>query len=82
MNEIQTIKGKHKCGIHMDIRVVEIPENEKDIISKTFAWMIYSLCKKCRVVLIQGMFIQSNRPTLNIDFIIIPEVVNDYDLRK
>lgn len=69
MAEIKIIAGKHKCGKEMDMRIVDVKNNNKNII----AWIVYGVCKKCKTVLISDLFLQSEEPVQDRDFII------DYD---
>lgn len=69
MTEIRIIPGKHKCGREMDMRIVDVKDDDKNIIS----WIICGFCKKCNVVLISELFLQSEEPVQYRDFMI------DYD---
>jgi len=50
----------------MDMRIVNVKDDDKDIVS----WIIYGICKKCNVVLISGLFLSSEEPIQDRDFII------------
>ncbi|MEK6951858.1 MAG: hypothetical protein AABX29_02480 [Nanoarchaeota archaeon] len=69
MEEIKIISGKHKCGKEMDMRITDVKDDSKNIVS----WIIYGICKKCNVVLISDLFLKSEEPIQDRDFII------DYD---
>ncbi|MBL7147830.1 MAG: hypothetical protein ISS82_03325 [Nanoarchaeota archaeon] len=69
MNEIKIIPGKHKCGRKMDMRITDVKDDNKNIV----AWIIYGICKKCNIVLISDLFLESEKPVQDRDFII------DYD---
>jgi len=66
MTEIRIIPGKHKCGREMDMRITDVKDDNKNIIS----WIIYGICKKCNVVLINDLVLQSEEPIQDRDFII------------
>ncbi|MFA5797436.1 MAG: hypothetical protein WC916_05360 [Candidatus Woesearchaeota archaeon] len=66
MKEIQLVTGKHQCGKMMDMRIVDVKDDDKNIL----AWMIYGICKKCNIVLISGLFEGNEEPKQNIDFMI------------
>ncbi len=67
MNDIKIIAGKHKCGREMDMRIVDVKNKN------TVAWIIYGICKKCNIVLINDLFLEAEKPVQDRDFII------DYD---
>ncbi len=67
--EIKIIAGKHKCGKDMNMRMVDVKDDNKNIV----AWIIYGICKKCNIVLISDLFLQPEKPMQDRDFII------DYD---
>lgn len=66
MKEIKIISGKHKCNSVMDMRIVDVKDDNKNIVS----WIIYGICKKCNVVLVSDLFLQSEKPVLDRDFTI------------
>ena len=66
MNEIKIIPGKHKCKKEMNMRIIDVKDDDKKIVS----WIIYGICKKCNVVLICDLFLQNEKPVLDRDFII------------
>lgn len=63
------IAGKHKCGKEMDMRIADVKDDNKSIVS----WIIYGICKNCNLVLISQLFLQPEKPEQDRDFII------DYD---
>lgn len=65
MTKIKIIAGKHGCGKEMDMRIVDVKDNKKII-----AWIVYGICKKCKIVLISDLFLQSEEPVQDRDFII------------
>ena len=69
MTEIKIIAGKHKCGKVFDMRITDVKDDDKNIM----AWVIYGVCKKCNVIVMQSLFVQSEEPTIAVDYII------DYD---
>ncbi len=69
MKEIKIINGKHKCGRKMDMRITDVKDDNNKIVS----WIIYGICKKCNIVLICDLFLESEEPMQDRDFII------DYD---
>ena len=66
MKEIQIIAGKHDCGRIMDMRIVDVKDDNNNIL----VWMTYGICKKCNVVLVSNIFEGSEEPKQDIDFII------------
>ena len=66
MKELKIIPGKHKCGNDMDMRIIDVKDDNKNIVS----WIIYGICKKCKVVLICDLFLQAEKSMQDIDFII------------
>jgi hypothetical protein len=66
MSEISIIDGRHKCRRKMDMRIVDVKDDDGDI----FAWIIYGICKKCKVVLVCDLIMQSEEPMLGRDLII------------
>ncbi len=62
MSEIQIIPGKHRCGITLDLRIVNM--------EKESAWIIYGICKKCDVILVLDLLMQEKEPVEGVDFII------------
>ena len=66
MKELKIIPGKHKCSNDMDMRIIDVKDDNKNIVS----WIIYGICKKCKVVLICDLFLQAEKPMQDIDFII------------
>lgn len=64
--EAKIIPGKHKCGRKMDMRIVDVKDDNKEV----FAWIIYGICKKCNAVLISNLLMQSEEPVQDRDFII------------
>jgi len=73
MVEVRIIAGKHKCGREMDMRIIDVKDDDKNVVS----WIIYGICKKCEVVLISELFIQSEEPMQDRDFIIDYEKVTE-----
>ncbi len=73
MAEIRIMAGKHKCGKNMDMRIADVKDDEKNIIS----WIIYGVCKKCSTVLISNLFLQSDRPLQDRDFIVDYTKISD-----
>jgi len=69
MVETKIIAGKHKCKRKLDMRIVDVKDDDNSIV----AWIIYGICKKCNTVLINGLFTQTEKPVQDRDFII------DYD---
>lgn len=73
MKETKIIPGKHKCGKEMDMRIADVKDDDKNIVS----WIIYGICKKCSVVLISELFLQPEEPILDVDFMIDYSKVSD-----
>lgn len=73
MTEIKIIAGKHKCGKEMDVRITDVKDDNKNIVS----WIIYGICKKCNVVLISNLFLQSEKPVQDRDFMVDYGKVSD-----
>ena len=69
MTEIRIIPGKHKCGRELDMRIIDVKDDNNTIVS----WIIYGSCEPCNIVLISELFIQPEEPVQDRDFII------DYD---
>ena len=66
MAETRIISGKHECGREMDMRIADVKDDNKEIVS----WIIYGICKKCNIVLISDLFLQAEKPAQDRDFII------------
>ena len=73
MIDTRIIPGKHTCGKDMDMRIIDVKDDNKNIVS----WIVYGICKKCEVVLISELFIQSEKPMQDRDFIIDYERVGE-----
>ena len=69
MTKIRIIPGKHKCGRDMGMRITDVKDDNQNVVS----WIIYGVCKKCGVVLVSDLFLQSEEPVQDRDFTI------DYD---
>ena len=69
MKELKLLPGKHFCGKEFDMRIVDAKDDNNDPV----AWLVYGICKKCNIVLVSAMFLESDEPKLGIDFIV------DYD---
>ena len=66
MKEIKLFPGKHCCGKEFDMRIMDA----KDDNNKSAAWIVYGVCKKCNVVMVSNMFLQSEKPQIEVDFIV------------
>jgi hypothetical protein len=66
MKEIKIFPGKHLCGKEFDMRIMDAKDDNGD----PAAWIVYGVCKKCNVVMVSSMFLQSEKPMQGIDFII------------
>lgn len=66
MVEMKIIAGKHKCGRELDMRITPAEDDNKEAV----AWIIYGICKKCKLVLISNLHLQPEKPVLNRDFIV------------
>lgn len=66
MTDIKIIAGRHKCGKDLDMRITDVKDDSKNIVS----WIIYGVCKKCNVVIINGLFLQPEKPVQDRDVII------------
>lgn len=66
ITEIRVIPGRHKCGKEMDMRITDVKDDNKKVVS----WIIYGICKKCNTVIIEDLFIQSQEPVQDRDFMI------------
>ena len=42
----------------------------KDYNNESAAWIVYGVCKKCNVVMVSNMFLQSEKPQMGVDFIV------------
>lgn len=73
MTEIRIISGKHKCSREMDMRIIDVKDDSKNIV----AWIIYGVCKKCSVVLISELFLHPEKPVQDRDFIIDYAKISD-----
>ena len=73
MTKIKIISGKHKCGKEMDMRITDVKDDNKNIIS----WILYGICKKCNVVLVSDLFLQSQEPVQDRDFMIDYNKISD-----
>lgn len=75
--EMQIIAGKHKCGKDMDMRIVDVREDENDKDSKVIAWMIYGICKPCNIVLMSSLFTQEEKPITMVDYVVDYTIIAD-----
>ena len=66
MKEIKIFPGKHICGKEFDMRIIDA----KDDNNEPAAWIIYGVCKKCSIVMVSSMFLQNEKPTLGVDFMV------------
>ena len=66
MKEIKLFPGKHYCGKKFDMRIIDA----KDDNDESAAWIVYGICKKCNVVMVSNMFLQSEKPQIEVDFIV------------
>lgn len=71
MTEIQILSGKCTCGKRLEERI--FPPQEKD---EQKIWLIYGVCKKCKMVYMQTIFTEEE-PKENRDFIIDYEKCGD-----
>lgn len=78
MTEIRMLSGKHKCGREMDMRIADVKEDDRNIVS----WIIYGICKRCNVVLISDLFLQPEEPVQGMDFIIDYDKISDEENMK
>ena len=67
------IPDRHKCGKRLSMRITDCEDDNGVVLS----WLIYGHCKKCRVVLIIGMFNQEEKPVQNVDWMLVDEVVEE-----
>ena len=65
MKEIKLLPGKHCCGKEFDIRIMDAKNDSNE----SAAWIVYGVCKKCKVVMVSNMFLQSEKPQIGVDFI-------------
>lgn len=73
MTEMKIISGKHECGKTLDIRISNNKNDiKKDSRIKPF-WIIYGVCKHCKIIIMEDVFFTMDEPKLDVDFII------DYD---
>lgn len=72
MSEIKLLPGKHSCGREFDMRITDA----KDDTQNSAAWIIYGVCKNCKVVMVSNMFLQAEKPQQGVDFIV------DYDKKS
>lgn len=72
MKEIKMLPGKHYCSREFDMRIMDAKDDQKHSI----AWIVYGVCKKCKVVMVSNMFLQAEKPQEGVDFII------DYDKKS
>jgi len=70
MTEMQIYNGKCKCGKCLDMRITPVRKKETNPKSKIISWLIYGFCKKCELVIMQGLFTQEEEPVQDVDFII------------
>lgn len=73
MTDIKIIAGKHKCRKYLDMRITDVKDDDKNIVS----WIIYGVCKKCNVVIINDLFLQPEKPLQDRDFIIDYNQISD-----
>ena len=66
MKEIKLFPGKHFCGKEFNMRIMDA----KDDNNESAAWIVYGVCKKCNVVMVSNMFLQSEKPQMGVDFIV------------
>jgi len=66
MTEIQMLPGKHICGREFDMRIMDATDDN----SNKVAWIVYGVCKKCKIVMVSGLFLQAEKPLHGRDFII------------
>ena len=69
MVEMRFIPGRCKCQKKLDMRIMDVKDERNDII----AWIIYGNCRSCKISWICEMFIQTEEPMNNTDYMI------DYD---
>ena len=60
------LPGKHDCGREFDTRIVDAKDDNKNSV----AWIVYGVCKKCKVVMVSNLFLQAEKPQQGVDFII------------
>lgn len=48
----------------------------KDDNQNSAAWIVYGVCKNCKVVMVSSMFLQVEKPQQGVDFIV------DYDKKS
>ena len=70
MTEMKQIAGFH-CKKQMDMRITDI----KDDATPVLGWIIYGVCKKCKTIVMSGLFIQTEKPVLDVDYTITNEEV-------
>jgi len=72
MKEIKILPGRHLCGKEFDMRITDA----KDDNNKSAAWIVYGVCKKCSVVMVSNIFLQTEMPEKGVDYII------DYNVKS
>lgn len=70
MTDTQMYAGKCKCKRALDMRLTTLKEKEDDPKSKILGWMVHGFCKSCKIVFMQGLFMQEEKPVEDRDFII------------
>ncbi len=72
---IEMIEMRNLCpkGHEMDLRMVEVREDENDDSSKILCWLMFGVCGDCSRIIMQGIHKEKIEPTEGIDFIIINE---------
>ena len=78
VKKMQILSGRHICNREMDMRIVDVKEDENSKNNEILSWIIYGICKKCKVVVMLYLFMQSDEPINGIDYTIdYNKVVND-----
>jgi len=67
--EIQYIPTKHQCKKTMLLKIEKIDDED--------CWMLYGICKKCKVVVCMALFMQKNKPIPKIDYILEDKCCED-----
>ena len=64
--EMKILAGKCcKCNGLLEMRIDNVKDEEQ-----IFGWIIFGVCKKCKVVYMENLFSQSEKPMIDVDFTI------------
>ncbi len=69
-------------GHKLELRKVEVREDEDNPKSEIVCWLLHGFCKECSKVFMMDIFKEKISPTEGIDYKIISERISDKEVKE